>query len=101
MSELTLTGKLTLIKETEVISPTFSKREFAIKTDELYPQDIKFEVTQKKVDMIDDYKVGEDITVFFNVRGREWINKQNEVVHFISLNAWRIEKENKNSSTAP
>ena len=38
--------------------------------------------------------------VYFNVRGREWLNKDNKEVYFVSLNAWRIELES-NSVSAP
>lgn len=92
MSELKLTGKIIAIMDKQQVTDTFSKREFVIETDEQYPQMVKFELTQAKCDDIDSHKVGEEISVHFNVRGRKWTNKQGEDVYFVSLNAWRLEK---------
>ncbi|MDC0230753.1 DUF3127 domain-containing protein [Aureispira] len=93
MSELSLTGKVYKIFETAKISDTFEKRDFVIETEDQYPQKVKFELTQSNCSKIDDLKEGEMVTVHFNIRGREWNNTQKEeMVYFVSLNAWRIEK---------
>ena len=93
MSELTLKGRIVAIFDKEQITDTFSKREFVVETDEQYPQSVKFELTQAKCDDISNYKEGEELTVHFNVRGRKWTNKQGEDKYFVSLNAWRLEKD--------
>ena len=41
--------------------------------------------------MLDVYNVGDQVEVFFNLRGREWTNPQNEVKVFNTLDAWKIE----------
>lgn len=92
MSELKLTGKIIAIMDKHQVTDTFAKREFVIETDEQYPQMVKFELTQAKCDDIDNHKVGEEMTVHFNVRGRKWTNKEGNDVYFVSLNAWRLEK---------
>ena len=92
MSELKLTGKIIAIMEKQQVTDTFAKREFVIETDEQYPQMVKFELTQAKCDDIDNHKIGEEIIVHFNVRGRKWTNKENKDVYFVSVNAWRLEK---------
>ena len=92
MSELKVEGKLHKVFDAQDISATFKKREFVIETDEQYPQFVKFELTQAKVDDINNHKVGDIITVHFNIRGREWTSPKNEVKYFVTLNAWRIEK---------
>ncbi|MCH2021523.1 MAG: DUF3127 domain-containing protein [Saprospiraceae bacterium] len=98
MSELSLTGKVYKIFETTKISDSFEKRDFVIETEDQYPQKVKFELTQSKCSLIDDLKEGENITVHFNIRGREWENTQKgEMVYFVSLNAWRIEKGQTNT----
>ena len=98
MSELKVEGKLYKIFDTQDISATFKKREFVIETDDKYPQLVKFELTQDNCDKISDFKEGENIVVHFNIRGREWTSPKNEVKYFVSLNAWRLEKE---QATAP
>ena len=93
MSELKSTGTVYKVFETVQVSDSFKKREFVIKTDDKYAQLVKFELTQDNCDKILDFKKGENIVVHFNIRGREWTSPKNEVKYFVSLNAWRLEKE--------
>jgi len=80
------------IFDTNQISDSFKKRDFVIETEGEYPQMVKFELKQIKVDKIDPFKEGQEITVHFNVSGRLWLNKENKEIYFVSLDAWRIEK---------
>ncbi len=98
MSDLKLEGKLIVVKDTEQVTTTFSKREFVIETDEQYAQLVKFELINTKCSEIDAFKIGDSIIVHFNVRGRKWTNPKGEEVYFVSLNAWRL--ENVGSSAA-
>lgn len=91
MSELKVTGKIIAIMGTQQVTDTFSKREFVIETDEQYPQMVKFEFTQAKCSVLDHEKIGNNVTVNFNLRGRKWTNKQGEDVYFNTLQAWRLE----------
>ena len=91
MSELKITGKIIAIMEKQQVTDTFAKREFVIETDEQYPQMVKFELMQDKCELIDKHRVGEEITVHFNVAGRKWNDKQGKDVYFVSVKAWRIE----------
>ncbi len=73
-------------------SKTFMKREFVITDNSSqYPQHISFQLTQDKCSLIDQYQIGSEIKVHFNLRGREWTNAQGEVKYFNSIEAWRIE----------
>jgi len=91
MSELKLTGKIVAIMDVQVLKNDFSKREFVIETDDQYPQMVKLEFTQAKCSVLDTEKVGNQVTVSFNVRGNKWTNKEGKDVYFVSLNAWRLE----------
>lgn len=93
-------GKIIEINDTQQISDRFQKREFVIEYAEnpQYPEFVKFECIQDKVSMLDDYAVGDEVTVFFNLKGRKWTDRQGEVKYFNSLQAWRMQKE---SSAAP
>lgn len=93
MENLSIKGIIKKIYETQQISDTFKKREFILVTDDKYPQSIKFELTQEKTELLDDIKKQISATVYFNVRGRDWTNKENKTVYFVSLNAWKIETE--------
>lgn len=90
MSELKVTGTVHKVFETQVISDSFKKREFVVETDDKYPQLVKFELTQDNCSKADSLKVGQALEVGFNLRGREWINKEGEAKYFNTLQAWRI-----------
>ncbi len=80
-------GKLHKIFETEQKSEKFRAREFVIEiVDGNYPQMVKFQLTQDKCELIDDYNEADEITVHFNLRGREWNDR-----YFTNLDAWKIE----------
>lgn len=76
-----------------MVSEKFSKREFVVTTDAntQYPQYISFQLTQDKCGLLDQYNVGDEIKVSFNLRGREWNGPQG-VRYFNSLEAWRLER---------
>jgi hypothetical protein len=89
-----LTGTLKVKNAEQQVSDKFRKREFVITDNSSqYPQHISFQLTQDKCSLIDNCKVGDEIKVFFNLRGREWKSpKDNEMKYFNSLEAWKIEK---------
>jgi hypothetical protein len=88
-----LKGTVKVIKDTQVVSEKFKKREFVLTDDSTeYPQDISFQLSQDNVDKLNSIKVGDRILVKFNLRGREWINPQGEAKYFNSLDAWFIQK---------
>ena len=91
MSEFKLTGALKVINATNQVSDKFSKREFVI-TDgsSMYPQDIMFQLTQDKCNLLDGLTVGQSVEVSFNLKGRLWTSPQGEEKYFNSLEAWRI-----------
>lgn len=80
--------------DTESKSDTFQAREFVIKTDGNYPQFVKFQLTQDRCSLVDSLDEGENLKVYFDLRGREWQGR-----YFTNLNAWKIEKAG--SATPP
>jgi len=83
-----IAGKLHKIFETEQKTNTFQAREFVIEiNDGGYSNFIKFQLTQDRCSLIDEYQENEPIKVFFDLRGREWQGK-----YFTNLNAWRLAK---------
>ncbi len=90
-------GKLLEIYETQQVSDTFRKREFVIEKSEQIPNRvepivnyIKFQTIQDRTALIDDYQVGQDINVSFNIRGNKWQNREGGISYFTNLEAWRI-----------
>lgn len=92
-------GKVKLIGEVQTFGASgFRKRELVVTTDEQYPQMIMIEFVQDKTDLLNNYKVGQDVKVSINLRGREWINPEGVAKYFNSIVGWRIENLSQGSS---
>ncbi len=84
-----MVGKLHKKFDTESKSSSFQAREFVVETnDSNYTQYIKFQLTQDRCSIIDPIKEGEQLKVYFDLRGREWNEK-----YFTNLNAWKVEAQ--------
>ena len=93
-----INARIVEIFATQNVSATFKKREFVVEyIERQYPEYIKFEFVQDKCDLLDKYKVGQDVTVDFNLKGRKWNSPQGEVKYFNTLQAWRLEEVNANA----
>jgi hypothetical protein len=80
-------GKLHKVYDTEQKTDSFRAREFVIETMQgQYSQFVKFQLTQDRCDVVDPYEEGQQIKVYFDLRGRQWQDK-----YFTNLNAWRVE----------
>lgn len=97
-----ISGVVKVKRETEQITEKFQKREFVV-TDASgnYPQDILFQLTQDRTGLIDDINVNDIVNVTFNIRGREWTNKEGKVMYFNSLDVWRLEKTQGGGTPTP
>ena len=74
-----LTGKIKKIDETKTFGASgFRKRELVLTTTEQYPQMLLVEFVQDKCDLLNNFKVDQDVKIAINLRGREWINPQGE-----------------------
>jgi single-stranded DNA-binding protein len=87
-----VTGKVRHVGPVQQVRDSFRKRELVVTTEEQYPQHIMIEFTQDKVDLLNQYKPGDDVKVSINLRGREWVNPQGETKYFNSIQGWRIER---------
>lgn len=85
-------GKLIQVMEEIRVKDTFSKREFIVEyvTNPDYPQYIKFECTNDKTKIIENFKKGDAVTVKFDLQGRAWTNPKGEVVYFNTLRAFAV-----------
>ena len=86
-----ITGKLIKIGEIQNISDKFQKREFVIETDEQYPQKIQLELQGKNCDVIDGYKIGQEVECSLNLRGRLWTNADGIDKYFNTIVCWKIQ----------
>lgn len=99
---LKIVGSIYKIGKTKNVSKTgeFFKREFAIKTEDKFPQLIKMELLKDKCSILDNFNVGQPVTVYFNLNGREW-HKDGHAIIFTTIQAWKIEKETQSAPTPP
>lgn len=88
-------GKVLEKFDTQEIKETFRKREFVLEYAEnpQYPELLKFELIQSNCEQLDNIKIGDDVSVNFNLKGRKWTDPKGEVKYFNSLQAWRIDKK--------
>lgn len=85
-------GRIKTIFATETVGENgFQKRDLVITTEEQYPNDILIQFTQQRCDLLNNLKVGQNVRVHFNLRGREWTNQQGEVKYFNTIEGWKIE----------
>lgn len=80
-------GKMKWIGTTQSFPSGFTKREFVVTTaHDKYPQDIKFEVVKDKCPVLDDFDLGQDVQVSFDIRGNEYNGK-----YFVNLACWKLQ----------
>ena len=95
-----ISGKIKWIDETKTYGNNgFRKREVVITTEEQYPQQILVEFIQDKCELLNTYQVGQNVKIGINLRGREWTNPEGETKYFNSIQGWRIDVLENNSST--
>lgn len=82
-----LTGKVKLIQDAQTFGSGFTKREMVVTVEDgKYPQEINLEFVQDKVSLLDTVQVGQEVTVTFDIRGREYNGR-----YFNNLQGWRIQ----------
>jgi hypothetical protein len=92
-----INGRLAEKFETQKVSDRFQKREFVLEikstgaTGYEFVDFIKFQSTQDKCSMLDQFNIDDNVKVSFNLRGRKW-EKDGQVSYFTNLEAWRMEK---------
>lgn len=95
-----LKGVLVKVFAKQQVSEKFAKREFVIKTEGEYPQEILLQVTQDRCELLDNFMEGETIQAFINIRGRAWTNPEGVIKYFNTLEAWKITNESGQSAPA-
>lgn len=85
-------AKFNIVQRTE----SFKTREFVIeKTDDINGRSIsnyiKFQCVQDKTALPDRFNIGDDVKVFFNIKGTKWV-KDGKENYITNLDAWRMEQ---------
>lgn len=89
-------GKIIVIGQTETVGSagTFKKRQLVVATEEQYSQQVAIDFVQDKTSLLDNYSLGESVVVGINIRGNEYQGR-----YFVSLNGWKINKQNTSQQT--
>ena len=91
-----IAGKVVKIFDIESKTDSFQARDFVIESaNDRYPQMIKFQLTQDRCSIVDNCKEGDELKVYFDLRGREWNGK-----YFTNLNAWKVEQISSNQAAS-
>ena len=81
-----LTGKIKLIQDPQTFQSGFAKREMVVTVEDgNYPQDINLEFIKDKMSLLDDLQPGQEVTVSFDIRGREYNGR-----YFNNLQGWKV-----------
>lgn len=87
-------GKVYEVSPTQQVTDSLTKRELILEYIEnpQYPEYLKMEAIQDRCAMLDNVKVGDDVEVFFNLKGRPWADKAGKKSYFNSLQLWKVNK---------
>lgn len=85
-------GKVHEVSPPQQVTESLTKRELILEYIEnpQYPEYLKFEAIQDRCSLLDNVKVGDDVEVFFNLKGRPWTDKMGKKSYFNSLQLWRV-----------
>jgi hypothetical protein len=91
---LEATGRIHALFEAQQVTERFRKREFVVELADnpRYPQYVMFQLTGDRCEMLDDFSVGDDVRVEFQLRGREWTSPRGDVKYFNSLDVWTVQR---------
>jgi len=90
-----LTGKLVAKMDTVQRSETFKTREFVVEKSEdingrTITNYIKFQCVQDKTSLPDRFNLGDEVKVFFNIKGSRW-SRDGKEGYITNLDAWKME----------
>jgi hypothetical protein len=96
-------GTAHIVGAEEVKSDKFKARRLVVKDDSgKFVNYVEFQFTQDRCDKLNGINVGDEITVDYNLRGREWTSPQGEVKYFNTLDGWKVEVNSRYTpSSAP
>ncbi|MGB0863468.1 MAG: DUF3127 domain-containing protein [Saprospiraceae bacterium] len=87
-----ITGKLYKKFDTVQVSDRFKKREFVLETENgAYSELIKFQIVQDRCSVIDAFNEGQEVKVYFDLKGRAWTGRDGTTSYFTNLQSWKVE----------
>ncbi len=97
-----LTGKVHVIFPEKQVSEKFKVREFVVElASGMYNEYPKFQMVQERCAILDSFKIGDSVKVFFDVRGRQYTGRDGNIGYITSLQAWRLENAGQSDAAVP
>ena len=96
-------GSLYKKEDIQTISEGFKKRVFILEVydNPVYKDYLSFDLIQEKCSFVDGFNIGDFLIVDFNIKGREYKKEGSKDRYFITLQAWRVSKDETTSSVDP
>ena len=88
MNQHTATGAIITKLPAKQVSEKFKVQEFILRVgqpEDKYPQDVKFQLVNDNIDLLDFIQVNDVVEVTFDLRGREYNS-----THYVTLNATKV-----------
>jgi single-strand DNA-binding protein len=91
---MTYTGTVIYVGQTNQVSDKFAVREIVLSDEtEKYPQEVKFQTTQKNCALLDNISVGDKVTAHYNLRGKRY-ERNGTTSWFSTIEIWKIHPAN-------
>lgn len=89
-----LSGVISKVFEVEVHKEDFRKRNFVLNdTSGGSVEELQFELIHDGTKLIDPFSVGDEVTVYFTIKGRRWKDPSGNFKYFTTLRAWQIQED--------
>ena len=91
-------GVIYSIGQVQEITEKFKKQEIILQTiNGEYSQHIKIQFTQKRIDILQGFKIGDNVECSINLTGKLYKNKEGKEDCFTSVDCWKIKKVDNNA----
>lgn len=86
-------AKIIRVENIEQITEKFKKRRLIVEhyKNVNYPQMSEFTLTQNNTSLVEGLNMGDEVKIFFELKGKDFIDKSGIARVFNSLEVWRIE----------
>lgn len=92
-----LTGTVKLLQDEQQFNSGFKKRELVVSVqDGNYTQEILIEFHNDKIDLLSSLSPGDEVTVTFDLRGREYNGR-----YFTNVVGWKVSGGNEQRTQSP
>ncbi len=91
MEGITVTGFIKRVESEKVVGANqdFKIRDLIVTTDEQHSQTLSIQFVQDRVNLLNNFQVGQKVKIDINLRGKETV-KDGKTMVFNTIQGWRI-----------